>query len=261
MKGQFTGATMAAFFSVAVAAGEIGPINDNDNEQAIRDNCAKVITLSMGPAFYNNSGDIQTNISLINASVNRYVPIQVSGTVGTGELFFGLAQPISQFVSGQAGLAIAYSGNGKRSGYIYQSNPINRYGYSYKTSNGRVAMKAKLIGEVAYWVKPYVAGSVGVGFNRSWDYMSSSNASTALGVSLFSDSTTNSFSYTAGLGLQANINSYWQVGVGYEFADWGKNNLGLPTAISGVSRNVLYKGPHSANFYTQEVQFSLSYFM
>lgn len=260
MNGKLIGATMVAFFSVAATAGSIGPINDNDNEQAIRDNCAKVITLSMGPAFYNNSGDIQTNISLINRSVNRYVPVQVSGTVGTGELFFGLAQPISRLVSGQAGIAIAYSGNGKRSGYIYQSNPLNRYAYSYSTSSGRIAMKGKLIGEVPYWIKPYVAGSAGIGFNRSWDYLTSRNATT-LGVPLFGDSTTNGFSYTAGLGLQTNINSYWQVGIGYEFADWGKSSLGLPAYPSGGNRNVLYKGPHAANFYTQEVQFSLSYFM
>ncbi|MGL6035737.1 MAG: porin family protein, partial [Legionella sp.] len=49
--------------------------------------------------------------------------------------------------------------------------------------------------------------------------------------------------YTVGAGLQKSLNDNWQVGVGYEFADWGKSQLASApeqTLNSGLGLNHLY---------------------
>ena len=56
-----------------------------------------------------------------------------------------------------------------------------------------------------------------------------------------------------GAGVQKALNNHWQVGVGYEFADWGKSTLGRSlgqTLNTGLSLNY---------FYTNGVLFNLTY--
>ncbi|WP_415073412.1 outer membrane protein [Legionella sp.] len=59
----------------------------------------------------------------------------------------------------------------------------------------------------------------------------------------FGNHTTTAFSYTVGAGVQRSISSNVQVGVGYEFSDWGNSNLGRAsgqTSRRGLTLNHLY---------------------
>lgn len=59
----------------------------------------------------------------------------------------------------------------------------------------------------------------------------------------FSSHTHTTFTYTLGVGVQKVLNQNWQVGVGYEFADWEKNQLSRAegqTLNSGLTQNHLY---------------------
>jgi len=59
----------------------------------------------------------------------------------------------------------------------------------------------------------------------------------------FGNYTQISFTYTVGAGIQKVINSNWQAGVGYKFADWGQSHLnpaGGQTFGTGLSLHHLY---------------------
>ncbi len=65
----------------------------------------------------------------------------------------------------------------------------------------------------------------------------------ALPNSNFTNHTKTAFTYTLGAGVQKALNDHWQAGVGYEFADWGKSELGRAlgqTMNSGLTLNHLY---------------------
>ncbi|HHS9463875.1 TPA: outer membrane protein, partial [Legionella anisa] len=69
----------------------------------------------------------------------------------------------------------------------------------------------------------------------------------------FADHTKTAFTYTLGAGVQKALNDHWQIGAGYEFADWGKSELGRAfgqTMNSGLALNHLY---------TNGVLFNLTY--
>lgn len=269
MSIRLVGISIASLFSMTVIAGSMGVMGDDD---AIPGACGKVVTLSVGPAWYNNKADIQRNFfpSLIAPPgiLHTYVPKDNSGILGTGELFFGLTRAFDTHYSAQAGIAVAYSGDGKDRGVLILGPSLSpdRFPYSYKLSNGRISLKGKLASDWGFWAQPYISGSGGVGFNRSWAYTTTHAIDGIVSRPSFGSDTTVAFTYTAGAGLQGNITPNWQIGVGYEFADWGKNSLGdhefhlLRNSLAGVGR-FPYRAPHSGNFYTHELQFSLSYLM
>lgn len=247
-------AMLASFNAVA---GSMGPVGLEEENTSL---CAKVIALSLGPAWYNNEGRVQENIFFPLFSTHTFIPQTTPGVVGSGELFFALARPITNRLSGQLGIDIGYSGNGKEEGYLVISPPVSKtYSYSYRLSNARVGLKGRLIGDWGYWVKPYISGSANVGFNRSWNYTSAYTIFPLGEKPSFGDKTTTAFTYTAGIGVQGNIAPQWQLGVGYEFSDWGRSYLTEPslTLANGITFN--YPAPHATSFFTQSVQVTLSY--
>ena len=98
-----------------------------------------------------------------------------------------------------------------------------------------------------------MSGSLGIGFNQSRDFNIVPTIFAAIPAPNFTSNMTTAFTYTLGLGLQRAINTHWRASVGYEFADWGKSQLGMApdqTLGGGISLNHLY---------TNGIQFSLSY--
>lgn len=100
---------------------------------------------------------------------------------------------------------------------------------------------------------PWVSASLGVGFNNAYSFNNSSNLFQALPNPNFAPHTETAFTYTIGTGLQKILSQHWQVGVGYEFADWGQSQLNRAsgqTLNSGLSLNHLY---------TNGLMFNLTY--
>lgn len=93
------------------------------------------------------------------------------------------------------------------------------------------------------WVMPWVSASIGVGFNRAHDFMTTPLIFEALPNPNFADHTKPAFTYMLSAGVQKSISENWLVGVGYEFADWGKSELSRAfeqTMNSGLALNQLY---------------------
>lgn len=100
---------------------------------------------------------------------------------------------------------------------------------------------------------PWVSASLGVGFNDAHDFQNTPLISEAVTMPNFASNTKTSFSYTLGVGIQKTLSPHWQVGMGYEFADWGQSQLNRAssqTLNSGLSLNHLY---------TNGVLFNLTY--
>lgn len=212
---------------------------------------ASIVTLSGGPVW-GWTGKSQT-LYPVNIPLALHFDADKKTTVlGSGELFFGLQRVLSSNIIGQFGIGGAGASDARLSGTILANNTLAINSYTYKVNHARVEFKGKFILASVRLLQPYVSGSLGAAFNHAHDYQTTIiNSSLASNLN-FIPYTKVGFTYTLGAGVQKMLNPNWQVGVGYEFADWGKNYLGT----SGVS---LKEGPGSAHLYTNELLFSVSY--
>jgi len=99
------------------------------------------------------------------------------------------------------------------------------FNYAYDIQHIHIGLKGKLLRDVGYRLAPYVSGSVALAFNGAKNFTNTPLIPEAVVQPNFQSNTTTAFAYTLGAGLQANIYQHWHVGVGYEFADWGKARL------------------------------------
>jgi opacity protein-like surface antigen len=212
-----------------------------------------VATLSAGPTW-ENAGSAQT-MYLTPAIEKTYTTNRTTHTVGDLELFAGIQTPLREKLNGQFGLAAATTSNATLTGNIWDdADPaFNNYTYSYHVSHTSIALKGKLLADMGYIVIPWISGSLGVGFNYASGFTNTPTLSEALVMPNFKSQTTAAFTYTLGTGIQVKLDPHWQVGVGYEFADWGNSQLSRApsqTQSSGLSLSHLY---------TNGVLFNLTY--
>jgi hypothetical protein len=203
-----------------------------------------VLTLSGGPQW-TIPGQSQ-QIYLDNVGSNYYKNMSSLQAVGTGELFVGYTKPIS-WINMQWGGLISGSGVAKVKGEIWQLNDpdFNNLSYSYKVNQFKVGLRTKWMPNRSFrWgYLPYVTGSVGVGFNRSFSFTNNILISSAVQNPNFQDNTLTSFTYSIGAGFQKSITSKIDVGLGYEMYDWGPSGLGTApgqTLNTGLKMNHLY---------------------
>ncbi|HHF7374041.1 outer membrane protein [Legionella bozemanae] len=210
-------------------------------------------TISAGPVW-EDGGKTQT-FYLAPEIEKTYVANKSTRTLFNGEVFLGLQKRLSQIIQGQLGLAVGATSNANLSGMIWDdADPeFANYTYEYQIQHTHIAAKAKLLADMGYWLMPWISGSIGVGFNNAYSFSNTPIIFEALPNPNFKSHTETTFTYTVGAGVQKALNNHWQVGVGYEFADWGKSNLGRAagqTQNSGLSLNHLY---------TNGVMFNLTY--
>lgn len=200
-------------------------------------------SISAGPVWA-RGGDTQT-FSLAPEIEKTYSARKSSNAFASGELFVGVQKALSSQWLGQFGLAAATAGSAKLQGVIWDDadSQFDNHSYKYKVRNTRIALKGKLLLDQGYWAMPWVSASLGVGFNRAHDFTNTPLIFEALPNADFTNNTKTAFTYTLGVGVQKEIDEHWQVGVGYEFADWGKSQLGRApgqTMNSGLALNHLY---------------------
>lgn len=213
----------------------------------------KVVTLSVGPAW-SNPGQMQI-INIAPSFPQTYVPTSDSGTLGSGELFLGLQKLLSEGLQGQLGIALAATTGIQLKGDVWQDNnsEFNNFFYNYKISHSHVAIRGKLLKDINTYVQPYISGSLGVGFNHAYHYLSLSKLFEVAEEQPFSSRTPTALTYTLDVGLQKKFNDHWSAGVGYEFANWGETSLG--PASGQTSRS----GPSLSHVYTNGLLFNLSF--
>ena len=210
-------------------------------------------SIAAGPSWA-RGGETQT-FFLAPEIEKTYVTRKSTNTLASGELFFGIQKLLGSQWLWQFGLAAATAGNAKLQGMIWDdADPqFDNYSYQYEVCNTRVSVKSKLLIDKGYWAMPWVSASLGVGFNRAHEYSNAPLIFEALPNPNFADRTKTAFTYTLGVGVQKPISEHWQMGVGYEFADWGKNELGR--ALGQTMNSVLALN----HLYTNGVLFNLTY--
>jgi opacity protein-like surface antigen len=201
-----------------------------------------VTSISMGPAW-TSAGDTQT-FDLTPDIEKTFKAKQANSTLGSVELFFGLQKPLFNQVLGQLGLMLSRATNADLRGNIWDdADPqFDNYTYQYKIRHNAVALKGLLLLDKGSWL-PWISGSVGVGFNYSHGFTNTPTIYEGLPADNFSNNSKASFTYTLGVGIQKPLNKHCQMGIGYEFADWGQSELGranAQTLNSGLALNHLY---------------------
>ncbi|HAT8178267.1 TPA: porin family protein [Legionella pneumophila] len=218
------------------SAGTMGPV-------MVSTDWTWVSSVSAGPVWA-RAGETQT--FFVAPEIEKtYAAQKSTNAIASGELFAGIQKSLSSQWFGQLGLAVAVAGNAKLQGLIWDdADPeFVNHSYQYKVLNSRVAVKGKLLLDKGFWAMPWVSASIGLGFNRAHDFTNTSLIFEALPNPNFSNHTQTAFTYTLGAGMQKSLNNHWQLGVGYEFTDWGKSELGSAlqqTMNSGLALNHLY---------------------
>jgi opacity protein-like surface antigen len=239
----FLSVVTASILATQASAGTMGPVKD----------WTWVGSLSAGPVWA-NAGKTQT-FYLAPEIEKTYSARKSTNALAAGELFVGIQKSLSNQWLGQLGLAVATTSNAKLQGEIWDDadSQFNNYSYQYKVRNTRVAVKGKLLLDNGYWVMPWVSASAGIGFNRAHDFTNTPLIFEALPNSNFSSNTKTAFTYTLSAGVQKALNQNWQLGVGYEFADWGKSEL------NRASGQTLNSGLALDHLYTNGVLFNVTY--
>lgn len=212
-----------------------------------------VATISMGPVWAN--GMSQT-LYLTSDIEKTYAANHVSPTLVDGEIFLGMQRRLHEKIEGQIGLAVATTSNASLSGDIWDDADalFNNYTYNYRVRHTHLALKGKLLAaDRGYIVIPWISGSLGVGFNQAHDFSNTPTISAALTTPNFGNNTTTALVYTLGIGVERQLNLHWQMGVGYEFSDWGKNQL------STASDQTVNNGLSFAHLYINGLLFNLTY--
>lgn len=225
-----------AVSSNALFAGSMGSVNTDPSTY--------VTTLSMGPVWA-AAGQTQT-FFLAPGIEKTYAADKSSQSLFDGELFFGKQRQINNLLTAQFGLAVAATSNAPVSGSIWDdADPtFNNYAWKYNVQHTHVTVKGKLLANRDnYFLTPWISASLGAGFNRAYEYKSTPRIFEAVAIPPFESHTTTAFTYTVGAGIQRSLNQHIALGVGYEFADWGKSSLTRAegqTLGSGLSLNHLY---------------------
>ncbi|MDP3705595.1 MAG: outer membrane beta-barrel protein [Legionellaceae bacterium] len=214
---------------------------------------SKVATLSLGSAYTNpglsQSIFVQPDFEL------RYIADNNTDVLFSGELFLGVQRPINALLLGQIGLAFAGDSPAQLSGetWVDANEDYNNYTYQYRIQHEHLAMKGKLLPNADMFITPYLSGSLGVGFNRSYSFNLTPIIIQEIPTPLFQSHTAFGFTYTLGAGFQKALNEHWRAGVGYEFADWGKSSLGRARG------QTINEGCELTNLHTNGLQFSITY--
>lgn len=210
-------------------------------------------TISVGPVW-GNAGHAQT-MYLTPEIVRTFVPSSGTKALENSEVFLGKLIPINNTYQAHVGVAVAATNSLKVNGIIWDdADPLfNNYSYEYKLQHTHIALKGKLLGEMGYFVMPWVSASLGIALNNSHSYNNTPLIFQAVKQPNFSSYSQKSLTYTLGAGVQKAFNKNWQVGVGYEFADWGKSQLGLAT------EQTLFNHLNSKHTYTNGLMFNLTY--
>jgi hypothetical protein len=183
------------------SAGTMGPVMPSKD-------WAWVGSISAGPVW-TRGGETQ-NFYLAPEIEKTYAARKSTNALASGELFVGIQKSWSSQWLGQLGLAAATTGNTRLQGVIWDdADPaFDNYSYQYKVGNTRVVVKGKLLLDKGYWAIPWVSASLGVGFNRAYDFTNTPLIFEALPNNNFANHTKTAFTYTLGAGVQKSISGH-----------------------------------------------------
>lgn len=214
-----------------------------------------MVTISLGPAF-ENAGQTQT-FNLQPDLENTYQSIKNTHTLANGGVWLGKQFPFFGYenVFHRYGLAITATSHATLTGNIWDdADPdFNNYTYSGKVEQTSVVFEGKWLYQLTSSVLPYLSIGIGLGINRSYDFIIKPQIIEQIAPPTFANNTQAAFTYTIGLGLEKQWDQHFATAIGYEFADWGKSNF------AAAPGQTIGTGPVLNNLYTNEVLFSFIY--
>jgi opacity protein-like surface antigen len=234
-------------FCLFAYAGDMGSKSNNDY----------FVSLSGGPDW-TNAGSSQT-IALEPDVSKIWVPQNLtnSNILGNVEIFTGIQKSFFEQIQSQFGLAVYWSGVAKLNGFIQEDGDsgFENTSYQYKINHWHVALKTKWIAENSINMNPYLSGSIGVGFNHSFDYSVTPRILQEVPIPPFQSKTRTAFSYSLGAGFQHTVNSHITIALGYQLVSFGAS------ALDRAEGQTFGRGLSLSNLYTQGIEFNVSYFL
>ena len=165
---------------------------------------------------------------------------------------------IAPLYSLQAGVSFHHISSMDVNGNFEQgiSPPYYQSTYSYSVNSSQYLIDAKLRRQFCNLLFPYLYLGLGIASNRAFDY-SASVPDYLVVTPLYKDKTTNSFTYSVGLGVDYFVKSNVSLGVGYRFINLGKLGLG-----TGAIRNTTVGTKLTqSNLYINTLLAQLNYFI
>lgn len=167
------------------------------------------------------------------------------------ELFIGYQSPFieRQYANFffQLGISLVTGSNINMEGDALDlaNDNFDNFKYSYQVTHGHAAVKAKLfVSNEKKDIQFFTDLSLGFGANRSSSFILTQKDLAQVPPPLFTASTIiSSVIYTAGFGIQKVMPDNWAFGIGYEYSNWGKSELGKAagqTLNTGIKVDGLY---------------------
>jgi len=218
---------MGCFYATATAGSLFPDSWKNPLDGGSESKWTRVGMLS-GGLGWNSPGQTQT-LYLTRSVQNTYVATKTSQVLANGELFLAGQRALRSNLFTQFGVDLALTSNSSLNGDIWEnaSSTYNDEIYTYRIYHGYVGLKTKFLMDLKTDIMPYISGSFGLGFNQSHHYtITPSNVVQPIFTQYpFKSYTATEFSYTGGVGLQQWVTAHWQLGLGYDFANWGQSHL------------------------------------
>jgi opacity protein-like surface antigen len=177
-----------------------------------------------------------------------YMPINTKPVVFWGEMFLGLqAGAGSDYNSSflfQLGGAVAYSSSIHERGNIWEdaNEAFNNFTYGYDITHIHAAVKGKVLYIICDPLALYISGGLGRNRNTASNFTIVPLIPEEVPAPAFESGIIYSNYYSMGFGVQFMSPDNWQFGVGYEYSNWGKSQLGRApgqTLNSGLAMNNL----------------------
>lgn len=205
-------------------------------------------------AGWENAGETQS-IFIAPQVDKTFKADRATHIVGNFELLAGIQRQLSDTIQGQFGLTISASNKAPVSGVIWDDlDPtFDNYTYSYRVQHSAVTVKGKFLADLDYWVTPWLSCGVGIGINKASAYYNLPRISEAVSNPNFSTHSMSTLTYNVGAGVQKAMDEHWQLGIGYEFSDWGKSTLTQGPA------QVYNSGLSLTSFYTNALLLNITY--
>ncbi len=210
-------------------------------------------SLSVGPDFA-SGGNTQT-LPLGPELTRTFTANQPGNTLANVEVLLGVQQPFTRHLQWQIGLDAATTSGATLSGNIWDdASPVfNNYTYRYQLKHTQLGLKGKLIGNYGWSFMPWLSLMLGVGFNEAYSFANTPIIFEAVPTADFTEHTTTTFTYGLGVGVQRTLAKHWQVGLGYEWVNWGKSQLG--SLIGGSNSQTI----SISHFYASSVMLNVTF--
>ncbi len=220
-----------------------------------------IASINVGAGFSNDAGQSK-NFPILNPITDEfynYDSDHSTQTVGLFGGFLGLEHEIKTNLSIQVGLDYTQSSPFTAKGSFVQGADVasqDTFSYDYSIITRQILAEGKLLYTTHQFFHPYVTLGLGSSFNKAYNYRTDVPSNLTL-TRMYTNNSSTSFSYMAGLGMEVDVHPHTRLGLSYRFTNLGKTQLGKAN-IGGVPVSGTLS---QSNFYDNEILLNLIYFI